>query len=90
MNHSETERVLVLFSGSEFFFLPVCWAEPQALVQGPWLGRCAVGRRRLTPLVSQMEDPSFPLGDLFQWLIILTQTQDYFFNDIPVDNIQKL
>lgn len=51
---------------------------------------CRGQARRLTPHVSQMEDPFFSLDDLFQWLIILTQTQDYFFNDIPVDNVQKL
>lgn len=53
---------------------------------------CRGQARRLTLHVSQMEDPFFsPLGDLFQWLIMLTQTQDFFFfNDIPVNNIWKL
>lgn len=38
-----------------------------------------------------MGDPFFSLGDLFQWLIILTQTQDYFgFNDAPLNNTQNL
>lgn len=103
MNHRETKRVLERFPGvSGWFFSLRARAEPQTPAQGPRLGRWqAPGRvscgqaRRLTLHISQMEDPSFPLDDLFQWLIILTQTQDFngfcfFFNDTPVNNIQKL
>lgn len=86
MNYQETERALVLFTGvSDSFFSLCAGAEPQSRCRAPagqaagcgagvpWAGAQAHAAR-LTDGRS-----IFSLDDLFQWLIILTQTQDFFF-----------
>lgn len=60
------------------------WAGSRLWAGVPWAGAQA-HTARLTDGGS-----IYSLDDLFQWLIILSQTQDYFFNDIPVNNVQKL